>query len=117
MKQTGVTINGYSTLPLTLQIQYAIIESIRYEMGRATASTGDIARYLLSQNLYEVMDIVILETIRDDIACWLGERERGGKHPAEIYEHDVKPFIDLRERIIEELDSRRVSSSELNKSS
>lgn len=81
------------------EFQYVILESLRYEYGRHTISTGDTARWISYYEVLDKFDIDILEIIRNDIDEF--ERLRSATEPGgmEIYDHDVVPFLALRNLI------------------
>lgn len=86
------------TVDVTLDrgLQFAILEALRYNYHRHTASTSDTANWVL--NIIQFFDADILQVIWHDVNLFLEEREQYGVEPIEVYETDVAPFIKIRDK-------------------
>lgn len=106
-------IDGKVYLELTDSLEWALHRGLRYDFGRHTATTGDVATALIE--LVPDLSNKTLICMSRDIKGFLEERDRGieenGGKPLgiEIYEHDVKPNIDLKSAIKVELTKRGIT--------
>ena len=103
-------IDGVVYLKLDDTLEWALHRALRYDFGRHTATTGDVA-LALKEFVPDISTKSLICMCRDTRA-FLEERDRviemndGKPLGIEIYEHDVKPNIDLKSAIELELTKR-----------
>lgn len=97
-------------LEFDIPLEDVFIKALRYDYGRHSATTGDVALELIP--LVPDLSLRSLECIARDIAEFKERRDLmikandGKPLGVEVYEHDVKPNLDLEEAIIKELKVR-----------
>lgn len=103
-------IDGVAYLRLDDALEWALHRALRYDFGRHSSTTGDVAKALIE--LVPDMSDETLRCMYRDIKNWLEQRDRliklNGDSPLgiEIYDHDVKPNIDLKSAVERELRKR-----------
>lgn len=103
-------VDGKTYLQLTPSLEWALQRALRYDFGRHTATTGDVAKALIE--LVPELTGTTLVTMCSDIKSFLEQRDRmievndGKPLGIEIYEHDVEPNIKLLEAIEKEKQER-----------
>lgn len=96
---------------LDYELEEALWKALRYDFGRHSATTGDVANGLI-KSMWAFSNRFLLGVARD-IEEFLQQREAiiksNGGQPLgiEVYEHDVKPYEDLLKAIKEELENRK----------
>lgn len=102
---------SFTQVELDYELEEALWKALRYDFGRHSATTGDVANGLI-KSMWAFSNRFLLGVSRD-IEGFLQQREaiiesNGGKPLGiEVYEHDVKPYEDLLKAIKEELENRK----------